>query len=1252
MKEFTNRYQISKTLRFELIPTEKTKVILRKKSKTLLSADKERADAFIVAKKVIDRLHRSFIDRILQSLKTSEDIQKSLNNKDDLRKIIAQAFVDDSQFKLLFGKELFEEGSDLFSYAKNKDERNALDALKNFSVFFSGYNENRKNMYSNKKQSTAIASRIADVNLPKFTKNTECFDKVSKTPLFNQLSRDRKLRKLLHGQSLADFFKLDYYVNVFTQSDIEQYNDILGYLNELIKLYNDQLKKKEQNLPMMIKLYNQILGEKSVGDNWLFKGFEDNTELLLTVKNFYDVYKTDIAVPLRTLLEHLSTYDLGRVYLRQNSLSRISNSLCGSKDTIPLIMRPPKEGEDAEDYVDKLRKEKKSFSINIVNKKTHLDICEYFAKHSSLYIEEDEYVEKDIFVAIEQAYSETEDVFDKTHDGSSQELAGTGKEQQIKKLLDSLKELQHFIQPLLGKGDEKNKDWRFYNEFTNLWEKLSPINLLFDKVRNYMTRKPFSTEKIKVIFDVKKNFLLGWPDNQTKSDNGTQYGGYLLRTKNAIGEYDYYLGISNNFKLFRYKEGADGAFERFDYYQLKSEGFYLYYYEDSNGEKGKDKFRNDKERLVNAIMSVLERINDTKLLEIVSNDKTPMALMRIIKEYSIDSNKKIYSQLIEDTEFAKINNEVTGNLKRSLLSLKFPKVREYKGKTFSVFTEVQNVIEDVCRQERIFNYFTVSDDEIKNAQKDKDRPLLLFKISNKDLSFAETYSAGKRTLRGKENLHTMYFRTLMEGGQQTFDIGSGQIFFREKSIIPQKVTHQAGVPIPNKNPNVIEKRPTRTLDYDIIKDKHYTDDKYLFHLSVTINYQQKELPTGNGLKDFIAKFNKETLKYLREHKKDVNIIGIDRGERHLIYVSLIDSKGCCVLSKDGKLIEPRSYNLIGNFDYQRKLKEVAKNRAEARKNWTTIERISDIKKGYLSQVVHEIATLAVEHHAIIVMENLTKGFKNGRFPIEHQVYQLFENMLIQKLSYLAYKSDSPSKEYGGITNGLQLAVPATNMEEYKKYGLRQNGWIFYIPAQYTSKVDPLTGFAPIINMKEAKRDIRKFFHAFDCIQFEDDLLHFIFNYDSEDIKCVATSPQRRWHLTSYGHRVNSKEKEVDLTHEFKQFFGKTGLPLEEVSKDIICDLNDELLSEFFYLFSMMLQMRNSNKDKDYIISPVVSEHPFITDEENSQGIKDADANGAYSIALKGLYWLNNNFPVDENGNLRYITNEEWFRFLQDKLYTK
>lgn len=81
-------------------------------------------------------------------------------------------------------------------------------------------------------------------------------------------------------------------------------------------------------------------------------------------------------------------------------------------------------------------------------------------------------------------------------------------------------------------------------------------------------------------------------------------------------------------------------------------------------------------------------------------------------------------------------------------------------------------------------------------------------------------------------------------------------------------------------------------------------------------------------------------------------------------------------------------------------------------------------------------------------------------------------------------------------------------------------------------------------------------------------------------------------------------------------------------------------------------MRNSNDEQDYIISPVAGNMPFISGPDNSMQITDADANGAYNIALKGLYWLWNDFPTDEKGYLKYIKDEDWFWFIQTKPYLK
>ena len=77
-----------------------------------------------------------------------------------------------------------------------------------------------------------------------------------------------------------------------------------------------------------------------------------------------------------------------------------------------------------------------------------------------------------------------------------------------------------------------------------------------------------------------------------------------------------------------------------------------------------------------------------------------------------------------------------------------------------------------------------------------------------------------------------------------------------------------------------------------------------------------------------------------------------------------------------------------------------KERREARQSWQTIENIKELKEGYLSQVVHKIAQLMIKYHAIVVLEDLNMGFMRGRQKVEKQVYQKFEKMLIDKLSYL------------------------------------------------------------------------------------------------------------------------------------------------------------------------------------------------------------------------------------------------------------
>ena len=70
----------------------------------------------------------------------------------------------------------------------------------------------------------------------------------------------------------------------------------------------------------------------------------------------------------------------------------------------------------------------------------------------------------------------------------------------IKNFLDAIKEIEKFIKPLSETNITGEKNDLFYSQFTPLLDNISRIDILYDKVRNYVTQKPFSTDKIKLNF--------------------------------------------------------------------------------------------------------------------------------------------------------------------------------------------------------------------------------------------------------------------------------------------------------------------------------------------------------------------------------------------------------------------------------------------------------------------------------------------------------------------------------------------------------------------------------------------------------------------------------------------------------------------------------------------------------------------------------------------------------------------------------
>lgn len=1318
LNQFIGLYPLSKTLRFELKPIGKTKENIEKNG--ILERDTQRAVGYKVVKKVIDEYHKAFIERILNDFENTlgEDERNEWKNslqefyslylspvsdngrKDKLAKTqerlwkqIANAFKKDRQYNKLFADELIREDLAEFvstpffenyirSQKGNEDIPDSevraiqetitqdINCFRDFTTYFTGFNKNRENMYMADGKATSIAHRIINENLPKFIDNVEVFKKIADCDEIKIyfVSLYKAMEQYLNVLTINEMFLLEYFPMVLTQKQIDVYNAVIGGkteadgtkiqgLNEYINLYNQQQKDKSKRLPKLKPLFKQILSERNA-ISWLPDEFESDNEMLESIEKCYQDLRSTVFDgnhSLQSLLSSINDYDLNHIYIsNDSSISLISKKQYGGWGVIGnAIMEnakaanPQKRNESNEKYEERISKIQKgidSYSIGYLNDvlRNKLDdfkpIEDYFLKMGGAVDNETEQ-KPTFFTRIENAYTEAHTLLTSPYPEGRQLSQDKKNVEKIKNLLDAIKELQHFVKPLLGQGAESEKDNNFYGEFIPFWELLDQITVLYNMVRNRMTQKPYTDEKIKLYFDNNATFLRGWVDSKTESsDNGTQYGGYLFRRQNAIGEYDYYLGVSKDIKLFRsfveVKESDKSTYERLNYYQLKSKTFY--------GTLYKGNYEIESANIKRAIDNVVYLIGSAATKEKVNNEKgkrqpkinTAIGYLKFLQQ----QDKDLFNILLKDKSFQECNKAIIASMKSTLLSLnRIPSAKDYAQKNYVLFSVMMDDI-DTLLQEKIFTYFSVSKCELDNAVGRDLRPLYLFKITNKDLSFAETYENGLRKNRGTENLHTMYFKALMSGTQNVLDIGSGAIYFREHKISYTEEQLKRG-----HHYEMLKGK----FSYPIISNKRYAFDKFQFHLSVNLNYYADKNVNINTLVNA----------YLKE-SNSTHVIGIDRGERHLLYLSLIDLQG--------NIVEQYSLNEIvseynGNTyrtNYHVLLDKREIQRKEARLSWQTIESIKELKEGYMSQVIHKIVELMVKYNAIVVLEDLNMGFKRGRQKVEKQVYQKFEKMLIDKLNYLVDKKLAVT-EPGGVLKAYQLA----NKFESSQKRDKQNGFLFYVPAWNTSKMDPTTGFVDLfdtryVNIAKAKA----FFGKFKSIRYDAKKGWIEFAFDYNDFTTKASGTRTQWTLCTQGTRIETKRdpsqnnqfisEEFDLTSRFIELFSQFKIDPDGNLMEQICSQTEaSFYKSILHLLHVTLQMRNSKTgtDVDYLISPVINSHDEFYDSRHcgKDLPNNADANGAYNIARKGLWIIEQIKQSEDFAHLKLaISNKEWLQYAQ------
>lgn len=286
----------------------------------------------------------------------------------------------------------------------------------------------------------------------------------------------------------------------------------------------------------------------------------------------------------------------------------------------------------------------------------------------------------------------------------------------------------------------------------------------------------------------------------------------------------------------------------------------------------------------------------------------------------------------------------------------------------------------------------------------------------------------------------------------------------------------------------------------------------------------------------------------------------------------------------------------------------------------------------------------------------------GRQKVEKQVYQKFEKMLIDKLNYLVDKKKAPTDK-GGVLNALQLT---SKFESFQKLG-KQSGILFYVPAWNTSKMDPTTGFVNLFDTRYTNvKDAQTFFNKFDSISYNADKGWFEFAFDYNKFTGKAEGTQTKWTLCTFGERIETKRdpsqnnqfvsEEFRLTEKFKDFFNQYSIGYQENLKESIANQTDKKFFEgLLHLLHLTLQMRNSKTgtEIDYMISPVMNDDGNFYDSRTcgSSLPDNADANGAYNIARKGLWVIDQIKHSDDIKKVRLaITNKEWLKYAQNKPY--
>lgn len=1182
--DFVNLYNTSRTFRFELIPQPNTAKHLA--ASKAVQTDKKRHEHFKTAKRVLDVVHRKFVDESLSVLELDTAELKQyidaalLTNKTSAKEIsqylkpiyarfahsfeatdqqwkerynYKKSFINSSETQLSVAEKLRKEIAEKLNVTP-AEILETLAEFDKFAAYFTGYLTNRANCYTTEGKATEIAHRTIAQNLFKFYKNLDKYCKYY--PEDEVFIVNEKI------------FRLDNYGQFITQEGIDRYNGKIGELNSRINQLRQMSNKEEKRkLPLLEPLFKQILSESTKPALFeTLQNAEEYEELmgrlqqrlpawLQSLRNHYDNQVRNVVNP-------------DQVFINRRAVNTLLYKTIENPGTVQSLL--------PESFNKRVRGDdeatKQSGFVSLAQFFSAVDEAQA-ATDTSILKDQNEKTTKpsefawnsfcnDLAAAIEaakqsvNAFSELTDFSD-----SAQSV--------IKKALDDFNdvyrmysyfELRFRHEPVttLDEDEDFYKIFKEQGDEDSLFhpDRYKRFSHYYDLIRNWLTKKPYSLEKWKLNFDCSQ-LLDGWDINKEPEKHGV-----ILKNKD-----DYYLVILNN--------QDNKALDRTKHPEL------------FNGAQG------DWLKMEYKLLPGANKMLPKCLLP--KSDRTKYgATPEIIELYEKGEFKK--GENFDITKLHKLIDFYKQALKRyegwSMFDFSFRPTSEYQS--------IDQFYRDVEYSGYKLGFTPVNYDQL--AKLEEKGSIYIFKISNKDLAHPHSSK--------NPNTHTLYFRALFNPNSNIKLNGRAEIFFRPKSM-----------------EKAIDKDRTTPQGADIIKHRRFTEDKIFFHVPITLNYKA---PSPNNVS-----FNRHAIERIKHHKIDT-VIGIDRGENHLLYAA--------VVNRNGKLVEePISLNTINRTPYFDLLKQREEERRQDRQNWQAIRQIKDLKAGYIGHCVKQIIDLMIRHRAIVILENLNVGFKQGRSKIERSTYSQFEQALLNKLQYVVDKKRNPDELFG-VERGVQLTPPDVS----PKITGNHMGFVMYVDPSYTSAVDPVTGYRQhfrLDNRINASTFQTFIAEGFEQISLKDGHLVFTFNWhklasarnkikkDYATIRNESDINDKQWTITANVDRYifkrnknnrGSTTEKINPQEILLALFKQNNIdPTKDIKSQLINKKpTAEFVKQFVWCFNIINQLRNKAGEDDSIISPVYP-NGFNSLRDTFNGYKwNGDANGAYNIARKGIILLN------------------------------